>query len=60
MKWWMVGGCLVAAYVAVPVYVHSLRHRPHRLTQGTQHIVLAGLAAQIVLVLTASLLWWLA
>lgn len=60
MKWWAVGGCLVMAYVAVPAYVHWLRHRPHRLTEGTQLIVLAGLAAQVVLVGVALLLWWLA
>ena len=60
MKWWIVGGFLVGAYLAVPVYVHWLRHRSHRLTASTQHIVLAGLAAQVVLVGIALLMWWLA
>jgi hypothetical protein len=55
MKWWLVGGCLVAACVVVPVYVGWLRHRPHRLTEGTQHIVLAGQLIQIVLAVVAVL-----
>ena len=59
MKWWLVGCCLAAGYVVVPVYVHWLRHRPRRLTEGTQHIVLAGLVAQVLLVGAAALVWWL-
>ena len=60
MKWWAMSGCFVTAYVVVPVYVHWLRQRPHRLTKGTQHIVMAGLLAQLVLVGVAALIWWLA
>lgn len=59
MKGWFLIGCLVVAFLVVPAYVHWLRHRPHRLTQPTQHILLAGLLTQLVLVGTAWLLWWL-
>ena len=50
--------CLVIALVGVPVVVHWLRHRPHRLTQGTQHIVMVGLLIQMVLVAVAVLIAW--
>lgn len=60
MKWWVVGCCLVGAYVVVPVYINWLRHRPHRLAEGTQHIVLAGLLVRGVPVAVAALVWWLA
>jgi hypothetical protein len=59
MKWWVIGNCVVAANV-VPVYVNWLRHRPHRLIEGTQHIVMAGSLAQLVLLGLATLVWWLA
>jgi membrane-anchored protein YejM (alkaline phosphatase superfamily) len=59
MKWWVVGACLAAALVAVPVYVHWLRRRPHRLAAGTQHIVLAGMLAQFLLLGAGVLIWWL-
>jgi hypothetical protein len=36
-----------------------LRHRPHRLTVGTQHIVMAGLLVQLALVGVAGLILWL-
>jgi hypothetical protein len=60
MKWWTIGGCLFAAFIAVPVYVHWLRHRPHRLTVGTQHIVMAGLLVHCLLLGVAGLVLWLA
>jgi hypothetical protein len=60
MKWWLVGGCLVAAYVVVPIYVNWLRHRPHRLTEGTQHIAMAGTLATVLLVIVAALIAFLA
>jgi hypothetical protein len=60
MKWRAIGGCQAAAYIAVPVYVYWLRRRPHRLAEGKQHILMAGLLAQRVLVGAAGLLLWLA
>ena len=42
MKRWLIVGCFVTAYAVVPVYVNWLRHRPHRLTEPTQHILLSG------------------
>jgi hypothetical protein len=60
MKWLAIACCLLVALVVVPVYVHWLRHRPHRLTQGTQHIVLAGLAIQICLFAVMIAIWLLA
>jgi hypothetical protein len=59
VKWWLAGSLLLSAAVFVPSLVHWLRHRPHRLTQGTQHILWAGHVAQIVLVLAAGFVVWL-
>jgi membrane-anchored protein YejM (alkaline phosphatase superfamily) len=59
MKAWLVAGCFVTAYVIIPVIVHWMRHRPHRLTEPTQHIVLTGLLLQVLLVFGALLIWWL-
>ncbi len=50
MKLWLSGICLLFALVIIPAYVEWLRHRPHRLTQPTQQIVLVGLAVQSVLI----------
>ncbi len=58
MKWWLAGGCS-AAVLVVPMYVNWLRHRPHRLEVGTQHIVMAGLLAQMALIVAAALILWL-
>jgi len=52
-----IGGALFAACVVVPWYVHWLRHRPHCLTEGTQHIVLAGLLTQLILFAAAASAW---
>jgi hypothetical protein len=59
MKAWLVAGCFVTAYVVIPLIVNWMRHRPHRLTEPTQHIVLAGLLLQVLLVIGALLIWWL-
>ncbi len=57
MKPWLSGGCLVLAYVVVPIYVNWLRHRPHRLMVGTQPILLAGQLTQLVLAVAALIIW---
>ena len=59
MKRWFVGICLVMACVVVPVFVNWLRHRPHRLTEMTQHLVIAGLIVQVILVGMAVVAAWL-
>jgi hypothetical protein len=53
------GCCLLFAAVVVPVYVNWLRHRPHRLTESTQHIWWAGVLVQWVLIVSAGLVLWL-
>lgn len=58
MTTWLPGVGLLVAMVTVEVVVQWLRHRPHRLTQPTQHIVLAGMAVQFVLM--AITLAWIA
>lgn len=50
MTTWLPGFGLLVAMAAVEFVVHWLRHRPHRLTLPTQHIVLAGLVTQFVLI----------
>jgi len=50
MTTWLPAVSLLVAMVTVEVVVQWLRHCPHRLTQPTQHIVLAGLVAQFVLI----------
>ena len=59
MKASFVAVCFVTAYLVIPVVVNWMRHRPHRLTESTQHIVLAGLLLQVLLVLGALLAFWL-
>jgi hypothetical protein len=59
MKAWIVAGCFVTAYVVIPVTVNWMRHRPHRLTEPTHHLVLAGLFLQVLLVSGALLVLWL-
>ncbi len=54
MKWAIVGVLLYTGLVAIPRYISWLRHRPHRITEGTQRIVFAGLIAQPVLVVVAT------
>ncbi|WP_162660001.1 hypothetical protein [Tuwongella immobilis] len=49
--------CWLAAFVVVPMVINWLRHRPHRLTQGTQHLVAIGLGLQFLLLALAILLF---
>ena len=42
---WTIPATLAALALASPLVAEWLRHRPERLTQGTQHIVLLGLLA---------------
>ncbi len=53
------GGYLILAAVVVPVYVNWLRHRPHRLTESTQHIWWSGVLVQYALLAVAGLVLWL-
>jgi len=50
MTIWLPGVGLLVAMVTIEVVVQWLRHRPHRLTRPTQHIVLAGLVVQFALI----------
>lgn len=59
MKWAVVVICMMTARIVVPAVVHRLRHRPHRLTEGTQHIVLGGMLVQGVFLAVAAAAWLL-
>ena len=59
MKRWLIFGGFVAAYVVIPVYINWLRHRPRLLKEPTQHIVLLGMLAQVVVLVLVGLIWWL-
>ena len=47
LRWFLPAFFLVLG-LACPVVAEWIRHRPERLTQGTQHIVLLGLLGLLV------------
>lgn len=50
---------LLGTSLVTPFVVHRMRHAPHRLEQGTQHIVWAGIGLQAFCFVLIFLVWWM-